>query len=154
MLKQYIEDKAHRAVVCLTLGNICTGKPNSFCFILTDEALMNKLIVFAINADWKVKQYALTGPVRAYCNILKKCNLFKKKSNFTPISRFKPVKVLMNIILHCEKYQVLHLVKNFNLQSALCPCLRLNDLEYVRTAIRVINRLHTIIGTGRIIKKN
>ena len=63
MLKQYIEDKAHRAVVCLTLGNICTGKPNSFCFILTDEALMNKLIVFAINSDWKVKQYALTGLV-------------------------------------------------------------------------------------------
>ena len=61
MLKQYIEEKAHRAIVCLTLGNICTGKPNSFCFILTDEALMNKLIVYAINSEWKIKQYALTG---------------------------------------------------------------------------------------------
>ena len=70
MLKQYIEDKAHRAVVCLTLGNICTGKPNSFCFILTDEALMNKLIVFAINSDWKVKQHALTGQVRDFYKIV------------------------------------------------------------------------------------
>ena len=53
----------------------------------------------------------------------------------------------MNIILHCEKYQVMHLVSKFNLQSVLCPCLRLTDLEYVRGAIRVINRLHTIIDT-------
>ena len=29
--------------------------------MLTDESIMNKLIDYAINADWKVKQHALTG---------------------------------------------------------------------------------------------
>ena len=98
--------------------------------MLTDESIINKLIDYAINADWKVKQHALTG-----------------LNDGTKSSKTSLTLVLMNIILHCEKYQVLHLAGAFNLQSVLCPCLRLSDLDYVRCAVRVINRLHTIIDT-------
>jgi len=56
-----IFNKNKRGIVCWILANICSGEPNSFCFILTDEALMNKLMIYAIEAEWKIKQHALTG---------------------------------------------------------------------------------------------
>ena len=54
-------DLSERGIVCWILANICSGEPNSFCFILTDEALMNKIMIYAIEAEWKIKQHALTG---------------------------------------------------------------------------------------------
>ena len=58
---EWFSAKNKRGIVCWILANICSGEPNSFCFILTDEALMNKLMIYAIEAEWKIKQHALTG---------------------------------------------------------------------------------------------
>merc|ERR1712131_322729 len=73
MLKQYIENKKYRGIVCWILANICSGEPNSFCFILTDEALMNKIMIYAIEAEWKIKQHALT----VLLNILAECEKYQ-----------------------------------------------------------------------------
>ena len=74
ILKQYIESKEHIGQVCWILGNICSGKPNSFCYVIMDEAIMNKLCSIAVShSESTTRDYALN----VLFKIVKNCEKYQ-----------------------------------------------------------------------------
>ena len=55
--------------------------------------------------------------------------------------------VLFNIVLNCEKYQMLILIEKYNLIRVFSVGLNLPELETVQNSIAAINRIHTILDT-------